>query len=378
MKHQAQCLLFQQFRRPKNNVDNEADLFHLWFDSLETNGTIAANELATHVMTKQQFTNKNPDFAVWFEVRLNKNFLCFAPKEMPKVVYFSELSPAIANQMREQSAQYSKNLKPHQFGHTVMLVLDRTCPISYSTPPVCRARHQILEARDYRRKTLEVTQRGFFQNGFILSRKLEKTWIPILKETLSNQIRGGFLSDDSNANTLLNGFVIASYRLQSQSVNTAQMKSGHFQKFLLLNFGLGNELGEVKRILSHSMMLREDVMQHSSELKSFAEGLRDTPTGPGFINIPIVIMSSALVISPDKNEDNDNNNGGNIARKKTRKDPNGYISPIVLQLELDPDKILKKSETEIDRDIKIRWRGLCNLKIKFPECKKLNINDFVL
>jgi len=369
VKHQAQCLLYQQFRKPKNNVDNEADLFNQWYDSPETNGSLAVNDLATHVMTKQQFTDKKPDFVVMFTVRLNKNFLCFTPKEMPKVVYLSEFPLAVANQMRERSTQYSKNLKSHQFGHTMVVTLDRTCPISYSTPPVARARHQILEARDYRRKTLEVTQRGFFTNAFTLSRKLEKAWLPLLNETLQNQIRGGLFLYP-NAFPLLVRFMMAAYRLQSHSVNIAQMKAGRFQKFLLLRVGLGNELGEVKRILSHSMMLRKDVMQITSELKSFIENMRDVPTEPGVINFPIVIMTSALVISPDNNNDS--------TRKKKRKEPNGQIAPMVLELDADPDKLSKKSETEIDRDIENRWKELFNLKIKFPECKKLNVNDFVL
>mmetsp|Transcript_17661 Transcript_17661/g.25888 ORF Transcript_17661/g.25888 Transcript_17661/m.25888 type:complete len:99 (-) Transcript_17661:181-477(-) len=98
--------------------------------------------------------------------------------------------------------------------------------------------------------------------------------------------------------------------------------------------------------------------------------MRDVPTEPGVINFPIVIMTSALVISPDNNNDS--------TQKKKRKDPNGQIAPMVLELDADPDKLSKKSETEIDRDIENRWKELFNLKIKFPECKKLNVNDFVL
>jgi len=368
VKHQADCLVFQRFRKPDTVVDNEANLFNQWYDTPETFGSITINELATHAMTKQQFTNKKPNFVVVFEVRLNKNFLTFVPKEMPKVVYLSELPLGFANQIRERSTQYSKNLKPHQFGHTMVVTLDRICHISHLTPPENRIRHQVLEARDYRRKTLQVTQRGFFYGPFILTEKLAKLWIPLIKDTFQKQLCDGFL--DANVKPFLIGFMMAAYRLQSRSINIAQMKSGRFSKFLVVRVEVGNEVGEVKRAVSHSMMLRKDAMQ-VSDLKSYIEHPMDAPTEPGIINFPIIFMTSFSFITPDDNY-------YNSTRYRKSKEPNEYVNLMVLKLAADPDKLSKKSEIEIDKDIENQWKKLCNLKIKFPACKKLNINDFKL
>jgi len=364
VKHKEACELYQHITNLKTYVDNEADLFNQWYENPETYGSGFVNDLATYAMTKQQFTNRKPNFVVLCEVVLNKNFLTFVPKEMPKVVYLSELPHHALKQLKPKFAQLPKNLKPHQFAHVIVVALTRTSPISFLALSERHERCQVLEARDYRRKPLEVIQKAFFDNSFLLSEKLAKSWLPLSQETFEKQLYYGFL--DTSVKTFLIRFMMAVYRMQSRSIDRSKMESGHFSKFLVIMVELGNEIGEVRRVVSYSMMLRKDAMKVST-LKSHIEARMNAPTEPGVINFPIIFMTSFSFISPDSSS----------ARKKVKIHPHGSVL-MCLKLGVGPDTFSQTSEVDIDRDIESKWKKLFNLKIPFPACEKFNINNFEL
>lgn len=318
---------------------NMAKLFNRWYDG-ESSHFI--NELATHVMTKEQFLAKDPDFVVMTEVVFNANFVTFVPSKMPEVVKVSDLPQATAEQMKQVKKIYASTPKSHQFGHIMFVVLASEHPNCLGVQVTRRIRHQIFDAIDYRYQSLETTLLQFHYPSKA-SEKLLTTWRPILNER-QEEILLKFMKHEE-----LSRFILASYRVQTSNPI-------HKSHCLAISVEMGLGLGEIKRMKSFHVMKRKRLSRKDACFRGSFEDMsaQEAMLPQGYVLFPINFMSEC--------------SGGDPWLS-----PQAHMVPYACPINLRT--VIKKPEKEVDEDIKKCWNQL--LKVPFPKCKPSpNVDNF--
>ncbi|GFH46402.1 hypothetical protein CTEN210_02876 [Chaetoceros tenuissimus] len=311
--HWPKCQLFGLLATPK-----EIDYINKWFDN-EISDILA--ELATHAMTRNEFLNKNPDFHIEFEVEFFEKYFTFVPIKKAKVVYFSDLPASESKGVEQIHASYKDLIGPFEVGHVLSVRFKLK-----SGFVVVRRRHMKYTATQYQQLSQEealASSLNYVNN--IHNPLLPAAWKNLFAIRVSAQIEGW----KANCDDLFN-FIVTSYRYQSKSSFKCPQ-----EYTLVLKIEFGEQLGEVKRIVSHSMnkisrLKQPDLVKRLKE--EIARG-------------PNVLTVSVLSNNP-------------------------YTSPISTVFStivpFQYAQVPRVKEKEIDREIMKLWKSL--LKVPFPKC----------
>ena len=311
--HWPKCQLFGLLAKPK-----EIDYINKWFDN-ETSDILA--ELATHTMTKKEFLNKDPQFHIEFEVEFSEKYCTFVPIKKAKIVYFSDLSASESAGVKQIHASSKDLIGPFEVGH----VLSVKFPLK-SGFVVKRRRHMKYTATQYQQLSYEeATTSSLNYVNNINNPLLPPAWKNLFAIRVSAQIEGW----KANCADLPN-FIITSYRYQSKSSFRCPQ-----EYTLVLKIEFGEQLGEVKRIVSHSMK-KISRLKQPDLVKRLKE---EIARGPNLLTV--TIMSN-----------------------------NPYISPITTVFSkivpIQYSKVPRIKEKDIDKKIMKLWKAL--LKVPFPKC----------
>lgn len=167
----------------------------------------------------------NPDFYIDFEVSFSERYCAFSPSRLPKLIYFSEANAVYAANMKEGLASFKDYAGPFQVSHVLV--------VSYEVNGFIASRkcYYIYDAEHYQMLPRDKAMTSTFNQVNNISNPL-----------LLLQFRERVGSQE------LNDFAVASYRLESKSA----LKSPR-EYTLVIKFEYGENLGEVKRIVSHKM-----------------------------------------------------------------------------------------------------------------------------
>ena len=291
-----------------------------WFDS---KASYSAIELSTHAMTKKQFLNKNPDFFISIDLSFSEKYCSFAPTKPPQVVYFSQLDALQAEDMKQVFAQYQNSVGPYEVSHILQVQFKLNGSI------VSRRRHQAFVAQEYQRLSLEETMTTVFNHvNNLYNPLLPPLWKKFFVDRFEQQISQWSANCDD-----LGNFVLTSYRCQSKSAFKSPL-----QYTLMIKVEFGEQLGEVKRIVSYSLKRILDIKDPC--LLTRVGELLDTKE-KGHHLFTLAIVSNDLINSAN-------------------------MTVIPFQVPDSCTKVATMKEKDIDKEIRKLWKSL--LKVPFPKC----------
>jgi hypothetical protein len=303
-------------------MSEEMELFHKW---LESSGSECLAYLASHAMTKKQYLNMNPDFYIDIEVRFSEQYCAFSPSQPPKLVYFSQADAEDAAVIKEGLASFKDLVGPFQVSHVLVISSEVNGRL------VSRKRFQILTAENYRLLPRDIAMSSAFNQ--VNNRRnplLPQKWISLFNERVELQLSEWVESQE------LNDFLTSLYRFESKST----FKSPH-KYTLVIKIEFGENLGEVKRIVSYSMKKISDLKD--TDLVKRARDKLNEEHQKKINQVPtLTILSNNLTNSPFA-----------IA-----------IPMLHVPFPHVQDPTLK--EKDIDKEIRKRWQSL--LKVPFPKC----------
>ncbi|GFH46403.1 hypothetical protein CTEN210_02877 [Chaetoceros tenuissimus] len=313
LRHQPICQV---------GMSEEMELFHKW---LESSSSECLAYLASHAMTKKQYLNMNPDFYIDIEVRFSEQYCAFAPSRPPKLVYFSEADAEDATVMKEGLASFKDLVGPFQVSHVLVISSEVNGRV------VSRKRYQILTAENYQMLPRDKAMSSAFdQVNNLRNPLLPPKWKPLFHERVGLQL-GEWVGSEE-----LHDFAVSSYRLESKST----LKSPH-KYTLVIKIEFGENLGEVKRIVSYSMKKISD-LKDLDLVKRARDLLNEELEKKTNQVLTLTILSNNLTNSPF-----------------------AIVIPMLhIPFPHVQDSTLK--EKDIDKEIRKRWKSL--VKVPFPKC----------
>lgn len=316
-RHGPECVAMKHGGNSK-----EMELFHKWFDS-----DIACHtwvELATHAMTKEEFLNKNSQFFIDIEVSFSGNYCSFSPTKPPNIVYLSEIHPSDVAEMKHLFS-YRNMVGPFEYGHVLVV------RFQLDGKNVGRRRHQIFKASDYRRLPLqEAMTTSFNLVNYLENPILPSPWKDILCKNFFHQIQEW--CDHAQKEMLLFNFVLSCYRYQSKE----SYKSPN-QYALLIEIEMGEQLGEIHRIVSHSMEKISEMKEKAlaNAIKAF---IANNSGDKSYVVFTLSFVSKL-----------------------------GHLDHILFDVPLaQAVKVANKKEKDYRKETRNLWQQL--LKVPFPRC----------
>ena len=290
-----------------------------WFQSSTSDILV---ELATHAMTKKEFLNKNPDFHIEFEVQFSEKYCTFVPIKKPTILYFSDLHSLELEFVKNVFVSFKDMIGPFELGHVLTVRFKLKSGVL-----VPRRRYTKYTATQYQQLSYEEAMASSLNYVNNINNPLLP---PACKDLFSKRLFEQIDGWKAKCDDLLR-FVIASYRYQSKS----SAMSPH-EYTLLLKIEFGENLGEVKRIVSHKM--RKISRMKNPDLVTF---MNEERTSDHHV-FTVSIMSNNTYTSP-------------IMTFTAVRAPTNYVFHLP-----------QMKEKEIDREITKLWKSL--LKVPFPNC----------
>lgn len=268
-KHKPTCIrLSKQSEFVPGSYPTEIALFLKWYDS---GIAYHVKMLGTHGMTKQQFLQQPPTFAVRMEFKFNPNYMGFLPVGLPQVVHINSL-PAAAEIQRRMD-MYQKPLQRHQLGHMMYVVL---LP-GDGHKGVVKFRHQIFQATDYQSESLQEAMNELRVDVGVCQH-IAKEWRSLMAKTLYQQVHGFLDTNDD----IWSSFVASAYHFHCKQ---SRLKN----HVLIVYYEFGEHLGQIQRLTRFELFKMKKARKEMGE--AFMDRALNATAKAGRVFLPTVFVS---------------------------------------------------------------------------------------